>query len=424
VRTALGRTIILLSGGALATAGWGAVFPFLFADIADARGLGAGVAAGTFTAFAIGSILAAPLAGSLADRVNPTTVAVTARIMLAIFTGLLVLVREPIQIWLVAAGFGAALAMAQPAIQVLLLAMAPAARRRDVFAWQFIALNLAAAAGAAAGGMLVNLSSQAAMRPVYAVAVAAALLSALIVWLAGRGRCPATAPVESAPPVVSYRALLVGRPIRWLLAVSLLITLACYAQYDAGLPAYVLAATSVNPATLGSAVAMNAILVAVLTGPVVAFTRRRSGTSLLATCAAIWIGCWLIFGLPLFAHGRDSLFVLLGFAVMSVGETMMAPILSPLAAALAPEGAAGRTMAAVTGASTVATAIGPVLSSGLLGIGHPGGFILLQVVCCVAAALAALKLGRLMPGAANVGGAVRSLPPTELAMPNAVMVSD
>lgn len=416
MRTALGRTIILLSGGALATAGWGAVFPFLFADIADARGLGAGVAAATFTAFALGSIVAAPLAGSLADRTDPVRVAVLARLALAACTGALVLVSNPMLIWLVAAGFGAAMAMAQPAIQVLLLSMAPAEKRRDVFAWQFIALNLAAAGGAALGGHLVDLSSQAGMRPVYAVAVVAALASAAIVGWAGRGRCPAvTIPGgmrEGAPDLISYASILRLRPVRWLLGVALLITLACYAQYDAGLPAYVLKATDVDPATLGSAVALNAVLVAVLTGPVVAFTRRRRGTSLLAVCAAIWVVCWLVFGLPLFVHGRDTAFVLLGFAVMSVGETMMAPILSPLAAALAPEGAAGRTMAAVTGASTVATAIGPVFSSGLLGLGHPGGFVLLQVGCCVAAGLAAVRLGRLMPAPP-----VRPLSALELLVP-------
>jgi hypothetical protein len=76
----------------------------------------------------------------------------------------------------------------------------------------------------------------------------------------------------------------------------------------------------------------------------------------------------VIFGLPLVISGVDGLFVVVGFAALSFGETMMAPILSPLAAALAPVGAVGRTMAAVTGATTVATAIGPILSSALLGM--------------------------------------------------------
>jgi hypothetical protein len=62
-------------------------------------------------------------------------------------------------------------------------------------------------------------------------------------------------------------------------------------QYDAGLPAYVLDSTTVSPALLGTAVAINATIVAVLTGPVVAYTRKRRDTSLLAVCALLWVGC-------------------------------------------------------------------------------------------------------------------------------------
>ena len=170
-------------------------------------------------------------------------------------------------------------------------------------------------------------------------------------------------------------------------------------------------ATDVDPAALGSAVAMNAVLVAVLTGPVVAFTRRRQGTSLLAVCAAIWVVCWLVFGLPLFVHGRDTAFVMLGFAVMSVGETMMAPILSPLAAALAPEGATGRTMAAVTGASRWRPRSGRCCRPGCSASGIPGAFILLQVACCVAAGVAACGSAGSPPRGGPAGSRWQHSPP-------------
>lgn len=415
MQSGLGRTLVLLSGGALATAGWGAVFPFLYADISSARGLGGGVATATFTAFAIGSIIAAPLAGWSADRANPTVVAALARVAMAISTVLLAFAANPMSVWLAAAGFGAALAMSQPAIQVILLERTPADRRRDVFAWQFIATNLGAAAGAALGGMLVDLSSPAGMGPVYLLAAAVALVSAAVVAMAGRGAHAAagrSGAGERATGSVSYGEILARKPIRWLLGIALLITLACYAQFDAGLPAYVLKSTTVNPAVLGAAVAVNAVLVAALTGPVVAYTRRRRGTSLLALCAVLWVGCWAVFGLPLLVGGFDSIFVFLGFAALSLGETMMAPILSPLAASLAPEGAAGRTMAAVTGATTVATAIGPILSGALLGLDLPAVFIAMQMLFCVAAAAAALRLRRMgIPAVAR--DAVPSLIPAQ-----------
>lgn len=410
MRSGLGRTLVLLAGGALATAGWGAVFPFLYADISTARGLGGGVATGTFTAFALGSVIAAPIAGWSADRSNPTVVAALSRVALAVSTVLIAVASRPLTIWLAAASFGAALAMAQPAMQLILLARTPADRRRDVFAWQFIAVNLGAAAGAALGGTLVDLSSQAAMRPVYLLAAAAALVSAGVVAIAGRGAQAGPRAGNDGGQSVAYAVLLCNKQIRWLLGIALLITLACYAQFDAGLPAYVLKSTATTPALLGGAVALNAVLVAILTGPVVAFTRRRRGSSLLASCALLWVGCWVIFGLPLLVSGFDSVFVFLGFAALSFGETMMAPILSALAATLAPAGAVGRTMAAVTGAGTLATALGPILSGALLGLGLPAVFIAMQVLFCLAAAAAALRLRGLgggSPAAAAGSGALR-----------------
>jgi MFS family permease len=389
-----GPNFALLSGGALATAGWAAVFPFLYADISTARGLGAAVAAATFTAFAVGSILAAPVAGLLADTFNPARVAVGARLGLALFTAILAVAHSPVGIWLAALGFGASLAINQPAIGVLLLARTAPDKRREVFAWQFVALNLGTAAGAAVGGLLVNLSSQATMRPLYEVATLAALLSTLLVP-GVRDSAVVSSVGTGTLTEVSYRAVLASRPVRWLLAVALLITLACYAQYDSGLPAYLLSATSVSPAQLGGAVAVNAVLVAVLTAPVVALTRSHRSTSLLMTCAALWVVCWLVFALPLVVAHHDVLFMFVGFAAMSFGETMMAPILSALAAALAPVGAVGRTMAAVTGASTIATAIGPVFAGALIGLHLPAGFIAMQIAFCFGSMLAARQLSRL-----------------------------
>jgi dipeptide/tripeptide permease len=150
----------------------------------------------------------------------------------------------------------------------------------------------------------------------------------------------------------------------------------------------------VDPATLGTAVAVNSVLVAVLTAPVVRATRSVSPATLLALCAVTWIGVWLFFAVPLALPRGASAFVVLGYALFSLGETMLAPVLSPLAATLAPAGAVGRTLAAMNGAQTVATAVGPALSAVLLGVGAPVAFIALQVLCCALAGIGARRLGR------------------------------
>lgn len=381
-----GRLAVLIGGSSLAVVGYGAVLPYLYADIADARGFGGTAAAGMYTAFALGSLLATPAAGRLADRRDPATVAALARVLVAGAVALLAFAPNVALIWLAAGLYGAAVAATQPAVQVLLLAWTPEHRRRDVFAWQFIGSNLALAVGGLLGGFVVDLSSAAGVRPIFYIAIVADVLSAALVQaIAHSGRSGSAAVAGAVQEQTGYRDLLRRPAVRWLLAVTVLLTLACYAQYESGLPAYALGALHVSPRVLGVAVAVNAVLVAVLTGPVVAATRRHDPASLLAACAGLWVGCWLLLGMPLLHVGSAAGLVVAGFAAFSVGETMLSPVLTPLAAELAPPGASGRALAAVSGATTLATAVGPALSGVLLALHAPGGFIALQLACCVGA---------------------------------------
>jgi MFS family permease len=367
----------------------------MYGDIADARGFGGAAAATTFSAIAVGSLLAAPLAGRWADRNNPVRVAAGARVALALAVLALGFANSVATVWLAAAAVGAAVAVSQPAVQVILLAWTDERRSRDVFAWQFIGMNLALAVGGLIGGFVVNLDSPTGTRPIYLIAAVGAALSAVAVGAVGRGAHCTSVDVDADADEVGVRQLLRRPAIRWLLIVTIAITLACYAQYESGLPAYALGSLHISPKVLGTAVALNAIAVAVLTKPIVSATRRHSPTTLLAVCATVWIGCWLLLGLPLLGlagGGFGTIAVLGGYTSFSIGETMLAPVLSPLAAELSPDGATGRTLAAVTGATTLATAVGPAISGVLLALHLPTGFIVLQLGCCLATIAAARRL--------------------------------
>lgn len=393
LRGSTGRLTTLLIGSSLGAVGWGAVLPYLYADIANARGLGATAAAVTFTAFALGALVASPVAGRLADRANPVLVATLARLLLVVSILAIMLARSETAVWSAAFGYGVALALNQPSVQVLVLAWTPVHRRRDAFAWQFIGQNLALAIGGFVGGFIVDLSTPTGSRPVYALAAAASLASAVVVALAAKGT-ETTLVAGGVAEDVGYRQVLRAPGVRWLLAVTVLLTLACYAQFDSGLPAYALSVLDVQPTVLGTAVAVNAVLVAILTAPVVALTRPFHPGTLLAACATIWFGVWVVLGLPLLDRAWGPALVLVGYATFAFGETVLAPVLTPLAATLAPEGAAGRTLAALNGAQTLATAVGPGLSGVLLALGVPSGFVLLQLGCCVVSVVGARTLRR------------------------------
>ena len=397
MRRSTRQLAVLIIGSSLGAIGWGAVLPFLYADIANARHLGASTAAVAFTAFALGALLASPVAGQLADRARPVVVATVARLAMVLTIIGLMYARGPLEIWAFALGDGAALAVLQPAISVMVLGITPAQKRREVFAWQFIGQNLALAIGGFVGGFLVNLATPTGARPAYAFAALASVASAVMVAVVGRRVEREQVTVTEPRDEVGYRTVFRAPGVKWMLAVTGLLTLAFYAQYDSGLPAYALSVLNVQPTVLGTAVAVNAILVALMTAPVVKATRSVSPAILLATCAAMWIGVWLVLALPLLHLSSSAAIVVAGYALFSVGETMLAPVLSPLAASLAPAGATGRTLAAMNGAQTLATAVGPGLSGLLLGLGLPAGFIVMQVLCCVVAIVGTRKLGRVTP---------------------------
>jgi MFS family permease len=399
------RLVTLIIGSSIAATGLGALLPYLYTDIATTRQLGGAVAALTFTVFALGSLVAAPLAGRLADGPHPLFVAASSRILMALGVLGLGFASSATATLAAAAVAGVAYSLTQPAISVLVLAWTPEDRSRQAFAAQFVGLNLALAAGGFTAGLIVNLSTHAGTHPIYVLAAAAELASAAVVALAGRGApTTAVARTDDEDAAVGIGALLKLAPVRLLVGITLLLTLACYAQYDSGLPAYALGYLHVHPSILGTGVALNAIAVSALTVPVVALTRKHAPTTLLAWCAGMWIGCWLIIGAPLLAQsaglgrhgGLGSVAILLGYLSISFGETMLGPVLNPFAATLAPEGSLGRTLAAVTGATTLANAIGPALSGVLLALDQPLAFIGLQLACCAGAITLAVRLGQLV----------------------------
>lgn len=407
------RLMTLIIGSSIAATGLGALLPYLYTDIATTRQLGGGVAALTFTVFALGSLVAAPIAGRLADGGRPLLVAATSRVLMAAGVLALGFTAETLPTLGAAAVAGFAYALTQPAISVLVLAWTPEGRSRQAFAAQFVGMNLALAAGGFAAGLMVDLSSPAGTHPIYVLAALAELVSGAVVALAGRGAPTTLVRVadhgESGPGIVGLLQL---QPVRLLVGITLLLMLACYAQYDSGLPAYALGFLHVRPSVLGTGVALNAIAVSALTVPVVALTRKHSPATLLAWCAGMWIGCWLIIGAPLLARsaglgshlGLGSAAILLGYLSISFGETMLGPVLNPFAATLAPEGALGRTLSAVTGATTLANAIGPALSGVLLALRQPEAFIAMQLACCAGAIALALKLGQLVTSTAGAAG--------------------
>ena len=73
------RTRLIISSSFAASLGWGAILPFQYAYVVDARGWGAftGMLAGTM--FCLGAIVAAPISGRLSDRYSARNLSIAVR---------------------------------------------------------------------------------------------------------------------------------------------------------------------------------------------------------------------------------------------------------------------------------------------------------------------------------------------------------
>ncbi|MEO8830422.1 MFS transporter [Lapillicoccus sp.] len=408
------RANLLVLAGAVGMLGWGTVLPYQYAYAASSRGWGTLIAAGASSLFSIGALVAAPLGGRLADRLSPVRVAVVAKLVAAVASAALILAGTPVTFLLAMLVFGAGITAAQPAQSVLVLQWVGSRDRRKVFAWQFTASSVGMAIGALLAAQVVDLSSPDGLWPAFAMASAGFLISATLIGVAGLGWRPGSGthsavddlsvepvepvgPVGPAEPVRASTWSTIVRlsripGLRWVAVVTVLITLGFYAQFESGLPAYALLVLEVPARTIGTAAAVNCLVIVALQMVVVKLTARRDAAALLVVVGSIWVLCWGILaisaGMPEIAA---TLFVTT-YGIFAVGETLFAPVLNPLTASLAPAGMVGTTLGLVAALQTGVSAVGPLLAGVALGAGHGTTFVVAHLVVSGLAVAAALRL--------------------------------
>ena len=405
------RAQLVIIASAVAMLGWGTVLPYQYAYAATTRGWGGMVAALAASLFSVGALAAAPVGGRLADRYPAALVAVVARLVAAVAAGSLVLAGTPATFVAGMAVFGFALAAGGPAQSVLVLERVTGDGRRTVFAWLASGQALGMGVGAFAAGYLVDLDRVDGMRPAFVAAALGFVTSAVLVALAARGVNDLTSPRVRVPPAPGETAaalrLVVRAPsLRWTAVLTGALALAFYAQFESGLPAYALTVLDVSERSVGTAAAVNCLVILLLQMVVVRWTARRSAPHLLMAVAAIWLLCWAVLGAAARTPQLASVLLVVTFGVFAVGETMCGPVLNPLVAQLAPRGYVGTTLGLFAGLQTGVSAVGPLVAGVALGAGLADAFVGLHVLICAVAVLAAWRLHGLLR-ATTAGSAQR-----------------
>jgi MFS family permease len=400
--------MLLVLASSIGSLGWGGVLPYQYAYAADTRDWGALVAAGAASLFSVGALVAAPIAGRLSDRFPPVRVAVIAQLVGAAGAASLILADEPGAFLAGMLVFGMGLSAAAPAKQVLALQWSSSDDRRKVFAYKFTGESLGMAAGAFIAGLLVDLDRPDGLDVGFLMAAAGFAVSSAIIALAGRG---APVPADFAgDPTGAIRAvearsrgilrvIFANPALRWTAVVTIALALGFYAQFESGLPAYGITVLGVEPTVIGTAAAVNCLVIVAIQVVMVRLTAKRSAPVLLMAVGGIWVLAWLGLSAAQFAPGVAAAIFVTTYGVFAVGETIYSPVLNPLTASLAPKGMVGQTLGTMAALQTAFTAAGPMVAGVLLGAGLVDGFLWMHLGVSVLAVFAAWRVHRALSSA-------------------------
>jgi len=418
VEVVMKRARLLVLASTVSMLGWGSILPYQYAYAANTRGWGGLVAAAAASLFSVGALLAAPIGGRLADRFDPARVAVIAKVVAAAATAFLIVAGTPALFLVGMFVFGAGITAAQPAQTVLVLRWVGPADRRRAFALLFTGASVGMAIGAFTAGYLVDLTRIDGMWTAFATAAIGFLISATLIGIGGRGAPGDEVSVrENAPSAPSastgsaIKVILATPALRWTAVITVMLALGFYAQFESGLPAYAITVLGVPARTIGTASAVNCLVIVVLQMAVVKWTAKRSAPSLLVAVGLIWVLSWLLLAASSLVPELASTMFVAVFGVFAVGETMYAPVLNPLTASLAPSGMVGSTLGIFAALQTGVSAAGPMLAGVALSAGRGSLFVGVHVGISLVAVFAALRLRSLL-AAARVGSQPGGIPTT------------
>lgn len=349
----------------------------------------------------VANLAALPLpvwAGALADRFGPRPLVVAAEAAMALgflaFAG----VTGPVGILLASMLVAAGVRVFWCTIFTLVADFADGRPGgAGVDAWYAIG-NAARTAGLALGGLATGIvvadGSAAGYRAV-ALGAAAFLASAAVLVAVGV-RAPHG--ITDACDPVGYRELVRDRPYLGLVALNTVFALTSM-MLALALPTVVLAGA--GPAWLTSVLlAANAVLIAVLSAPLVrrlAGVRRTRSIAVAAVLWVLWCGMLALVG---FSDGSTATIVLVvGTLLFTVAEAVHAPISTAAAAGAGPAVARGRYLATFQYSFAAASVIAPAFFGGLYAAGHALPFLVLGLVNALSVP-AVLALERALPAPA------------------------
>ncbi|MFE3204091.1 MFS transporter [Embleya sp. NPDC059237] len=380
-------------GNALSAFGSGFTVPFLFVYVTRVRDLSAGQAGLMFSVLAVAALCVLPMVGPAIDRRGPRPVLAVGATVAALGSLTLGLARTGVFVMLGAALLGAGIAAIQPALATMIVRLTTAPTRARAFALQFTFNNLGLGIGGLIGGLIVDESRPASFTLLFAIETAMFLVLGAV---CGTVRLPAVPPMPAGTtPGAGFRHLLRNRAMVRLCVVSAVIFFTCYGQFESGLTAFATEVSRISPRMLGVALAANTAVIVLGQLTVLRITQRRRRSTVIAATGLVWLLAWIVTAVSGLVHDNSvaaASTIVVTFALLGVGESLLAPTLGPMVADLAPAHLLGQYNAAQSLVKQLAMAAGPAFAGVMVGAGLYAPYLGVLMACSILITVLALRM--------------------------------
>ena len=329
------------------------VLTFLAFYLTDALGHYAAYAGLVLALFGLGSAVAAVVGGVLADRIGRRPTLLGSFAASSVVMAALGFVQSPAAIAVGALLLGLASNATRPAFSAMVSDLVGPEDRVRAFSLNYWAINLGFAIAPVLAGLLAGFG----YRTLFLADAATTALTALLLWAKLPETRPARAAGGAAEPAAlqgTLRDALGDRVFGSFVLLTFLIA-AVYAQHQITLP-IAMRDDGLSPAAYGSVMAVNGILIVLVTVPVSRWLQRLPPERVLAAAAVI-TGA----GFACTAAADSATAHAAAVAVWTVGEILNAPVSVAVVAALAPAHLRGRYQGVYTLAWSAAFFLAPLV---------------------------------------------------------------
>src|SRR5215471_7136792 len=360
--------------------------PFLVLYLTRYLHTSASMAGLAISAYGVGGLVTAPVAGRLADRFGPYAVIRASLGLSGVILLVFPLAHNVALIFALTFLWAVVADAARPATMSALTSSAQPAQRKAAIALNRLAINLGMSVGPAIGGFLAQASFPLLFVVDGVTSLAAMTLLSALLW--ARRSSGAPAPIDHP----ERSAVFSGNPVVWrdraaltLFAISLIMNVV-FSQHQGAMPLYLVRDLHYRESFYGGLFVLNTLIIVAIEVPLnvsMAHWPARPAIALATVLIAVGYGA--------LAFAQTPLPIAFTVVLWTFGEMIFFPTSTAYVAHLAPPGRTGEYMGAFASTFSLALIVGPWLGATLLDrIGAPATWATMLTIGLVAAGMTGL----------------------------------